>query len=41
MEKTIVGCQFFGSFPSERILKAKKDVDVHFLFTVSLMPQLL
>jgi len=29
-EKPTVGCQFFWAFPSDRILKATKGVNVHF-----------
>jgi len=29
-EKLTVGSPFFGAFPSDRILKAIKDVNVHF-----------
>jgi len=33
-EKPTVGSQFFGAFPSDRIPKVKKDVNVYFLFTM-------
>jgi len=34
-EKPTVGSQFFGAFPSERIHKATKDVNVHFFINSS------
>jgi len=33
-EKPTVGFPFFAVFPSDRIPKATKDVNVYFLFTV-------
>jgi len=36
MEKTTVGSPFFGGFPSDRIPKATKDVNVQFLLPVAI-----
>jgi hypothetical protein len=44
IEKAVVGTTFFGPFPSCRMPKAKKDVNVHsfiYSYTISLMQQFL
>jgi hypothetical protein len=35
-EKPTVDSPFFGAFPSDCIAKAKKDVDVNFVFTLAI-----